>query len=328
MADLERQSTGYITLIITGVISLVVGVAGGLILNYFTERKANLQYAVVASEVFTGTTQNSAILAIETRNTGGKELENLKINIWLPNAKLVEYKIVGISPTSYSAVPQERGLTVDIPFFNPSETVSVQLFVGLTTSSFDPPSIDVRAKGVTATQSKTLGKDDNKTTSTLTLVATAAMALAPMALIFWRRKRPRYTSSHRDDQREVFAYILSINGMADEAAAARNCPRELAYWGHADLVTERCLESDDHDKARRGIKALKDLMHYAAIVDTSRMLIDFDIARMAAAIGDLETAKAHVKQALVANHKVIKKRIAFDERLTRIANDLGYEIAT
>jgi hypothetical protein len=328
MASIDKQSGGSVTLLITGIISLVVGVAGGLILNYFTERKAGLQYAVVASEVFSGTTQNSAILAIETRNTGGKEVEDLKMQIALPNAKLVEYKIVGLPSAAFTATSQEKALTVDIPFFNPSEKVSVQLFVALAASNFDPPSIDVRAKGVTATQSETLTKDVNTKASTPILIGTAAMALAPGVLMFWLRKRRRYTTSHNDDQREVFAYILGINELYAEAEAARNSPRQLSYWGHADLITESCLRSGNQDETRKGIKALNDLMDYAAVAETSRMLINFDVARMSAAIGDLDAAKTHLKLALIVNHEVIKKRIAFDVKLAAIAKDLGYEIAS
>ncbi len=327
MADTGKQQSGYIIVIITGVVSLIVGVAGGLILNYFTERRARLEYAVVTSEVFAGPTQNLAILAIEARNTGGRELENLKVQIALPNAKLVEYKVVGIPPAAYIADVQEKALTIDVPYFNPSESISVQLFVTLASSSFETPSIGVRAKGATATQRETLTKDVDKTTSIPVLVATAGMALAPMMLIYLRlRSRRGYTTSHHDDQREVLAYVLSVNGLFDEALAARNSTRELSYWSHADLVTERCLNSNDEDRTRRGIKALNDLMHYAFVSDTSRMLINFDIARMAAAIGDVDTAKTHLKQALVVDHEVIKKRIGFDEHLSQIAKDLGYKM--
>lgn len=326
MADAGKQATTFIVPIITGIISLVVGVAGGVILNYFTERKPILQYAVVASEVFSGTTQNSAILAIETANPGLKELENVRIQIALPNAKIVEYKIVGLPSTAFTAAPQEKALVVDIPFFNPSEKVSVQLFVALSASNFEAPSIEVRAKGITATQSQTL-KRDKDSVSRLTLLGTAAMALVPPLVMFWYRKRRQYTTSHSDDQREVFAYILSINGLHDAANDARNSPRSLSYWSHADAVTEQCLKTNSPDQIQKGIKAFKDLMYYAAVAETSRMLINFDVAWLAASIGDVDTARVHLKRALVVNHEVIKKRISFEPRLVQIAREIGYEIA-
>jgi hypothetical protein len=86
----------------------------------------------------------------------------------------------------------------------------------------------------------------------------------------FRRRTPRFLFSarHRDDQRDVLAYILGAHGFYEEADWARGSERRLSYWSGADRLTEGVLRSPEKDKLQRAIKCLEALLDYAGIEDT------------------------------------------------------------
>lgn len=54
------------------------------------------------------------------------------------------------------------------------------------------------------------------------------------------------------------------------------------------------------------------------MADTSRLIVHYNIARLAAAKGDNTLANDHIKLARKGKHAVIEKRIAFDSNLTKV----------
>jgi hypothetical protein len=270
-------------------------------------------------------------MAIEVQNTGNKELEDLVCRIGFHDAKLSEYKITGIPLSAVKVTPQESQFELQADFINPKEVISIQLLFALASAKFDEPKIEIRGKGQVGERkpSKVVGRKEEPFTA---VFGTAIIALTSvvLGLATVRKYRPQifytytytYTKSHRGDQRDILAYIFSINGFNDEANLMRTSNRPLMYWSQADFLTERCLAAGDKAIVRRGIKVLEDLLYYAEVVDTSQLLINFDIARMAAAIGDIEKVKKHIELARKGNHKVIEKRIQLDENLSKILSQV------
>ncbi len=152
------------------------------------------------------------------------------------------------------------------------------------------------------------------------LASAISTMVIPLLILLVIRFRPEflYTKLHRDDQRDVFAFVLAINGFQELAIVTRYSERRQFYWSTADALTEHCLTSGDEPVLRRGIKALDDLMRYADVESTSKLLIHCNIARLAVRIPDRTLAKKHVELALKRRHKVIEKRIALDPELAGI----------
>ena len=76
--------------------------------------------------------------------------------------------------------------------------------------------------------------------------------------------------------------------------------------------------SKDVATIERGISCLRQLLDYAGISDTSRLIIHYNIARLAVAKGDNTLANDHLKLARKGKHTVIEKRIAFDTNLVKL----------
>ena len=131
-----------------------------------------------------------------------------------------------------------------------------------------------------------------------------------------------YTKRHKDDQREILTYIYGINGFYEEASSARTSPKSLSYWSESDFLAERCLASETEDTLKRGITAMEQLLDYAEMAETSRLIIRLNIAKMATAINDLEKARENIALARKGNHKVVEKRIQFDNRLQKLTTPL------
>jgi hypothetical protein len=87
-------------------------------------------------------------------------------------------------------------------------------------------------------------------------------------------------------------------------------------------LTEAVVGRNDVTEVERAIGAFEWLLEYAAISDTSRLLVHFDAARMAASIGRDDKAREHLAASLKGQHKVVLARVASDERLRRLAADI------
>jgi len=59
------------TVITTTIVSLVIGVGSGFLINYTTEKRLGLMYDLTSIEVFPGQTQKIGIISVRVSNTGG-----------------------------------------------------------------------------------------------------------------------------------------------------------------------------------------------------------------------------------------------------------------
>lgn len=198
MEEASERPSRLGTIILTGVISLIVGVSGGLIVNYFTERKGGLEYDIVSSSLFAGQAQRVAIVGLNVTNTGAKEVEDINCQIEFANANITELKVVGLNPNVYNTKISNARLDLKTPYLNPRESFSIQLLLGSPETELKPPLISIRGKGVTAYQ-KTAISEKRKIPDIIPLLAAAFSALLPIIAI--RRILPHmfFTKSHIDD---------------------------------------------------------------------------------------------------------------------------------
>lgn len=299
----------------TGIISLVVGVASGLLLDYFRSKQPNLEYTTITTSVFSGPSENLAIVTIDIENTGKKELEDLVSRIQWTGAELRESKVTGLPPEKIKERKEPGSLTISSDYLNPEEKLRLDLLLTLTESALRDPEIEVRAKGLVGKEKK---REESRKKSALpatvlsVLVALlTAFGLLPEVFKRFRGKRrnSEYTTSHRDDQRDVTAYILDVHGLHAEASALRHAQREMSYWSITDELTQKMLDGGDESKMRNLAESFEHLMDYAAIAETSCFLVNYNLARIHLRLGDAEKATSKLKEAYKENHEVIAKRI-------------------
>jgi hypothetical protein len=321
MTSSSSSSIGRtLTLVIPALLSLVVSIVGGVTVFRINDKKTDLNYSVVTSAVFSGQTQNTAIVGVVINNPAQKELENVRVIVPLGNAKLTEPKVIGLQPGSYTQVVDAKQIEIQVPYLNPQESFSLQLLLALSSNrwNINNSSVSVRAKGITAIPTSSTARNDGVLE---VLVPAVTSVLALLVLAFSRSPifSPLfYTRKHGSDQRDVVAYILGVYEFYQEAAQIRTLERKTPYWALTDSLAEKCLSSGDHTRIQQGIQCLTSLLSYADIPDTSQLLIHYNLARLAAAVGDLKLARNHLELARKGNHSVINMRISFDKNLSQI----------
>jgi hypothetical protein len=318
LPEQRDAAPNYIALAITGLLSLVVGVSSGLLLDVFRERAPDLTYAIAGSGEFAGQIEQIGIAVITISNPGKREVEDLHCELSFPTAIIKEYKIGGLSTAGAEIQKSEHAVELKVPYLNPHETFTVQLLLTPLAGGTATPEIQLRGKGIIGHQERPTknGKDSKDLSMLLVTAATTAMVI-PVFLFGIRKIFPRFifTVRHMDDQRDVFGYVLGSYGLMTAAAKVRGITRAVSYWALVDLLTEEWMQAQDPDLIRKGISALQRLLEYAEMQETTRWLIQIDIARLASLVGEVDLAKASLQAALCLGHKVILRRVAYDDAL-------------
>jgi hypothetical protein len=329
MPEQKESLTKYIVVAATGLVSLIVGVSSGLLLDVFRERAPDLTYEIANSDDFAGQAERVGIAVVTVSNAGRSEADDLFCRLTFPMATIKEYKTVGLSAARSETQRTDRSLDLKLPYLNPQEEFTVQLLLSPEAGGSARPQVQLRGKGTVGHQ-KSQAKGD-QSPSILTLSVTAVATTVPIFLMLglrlYRRVFPRtgFTTQHRDDQRDVTAYVLGSCGMMADASRIRQIPRETPFWSLADDLTEHWLETQDPELNRSGKAAHQRLIEYAHMHETSVWLIEIDIARLAASVGETDIAKKNLREAMRPGHRVISRRVSYDSALDAISGDSQME---
>lgn len=332
MPDSSASNSKLTTLIIAGVISLVVGVASGYLVNWISEKRLLLTYDITAIQAFPGQQERIGIVAVRVANGGQKELENIDGTIVFADAEVKDISLQGLTPNAVTQQKRVDSVEFRVPFLNAGEQFSVQILVTPKQPSLQSPTVNLRAKGtVGRAEAKGESKQDRSVRDELfPLIAAAVATLIAAALTVILRLGGRTSaldvllrrSGYSDDQRDVFAYILGLDGFVEEAQHIRHWPREWSYWSISDYLTERWLfNAGDKECLAKGRAVFERLLQYAQVADSSVHILHLNAARLAIALGDTEAARAHVQAATSAKDIVISKRLLLDQPLSKLVGN-------
>lgn len=305
-------------LVLTGAISLIVGVSSGLVLDYFRTKKPRLEFETVTNSVFVGTNENIAILSVSAENSGAKELEDFTFRIEWKEAALTESIVSGLPSGKFSKKKNDKSLLIEAPYINPTEIIRTDLLLTMDGTTLSPPLVEVRAKGIVGKPKSAEMPEKKGSFFASVLSAVAALTTASLMLFQKIIKRKILGGSHSDDQRDITAYILDVNGLHSEAEKIRHVDRDMSYWGISDSLTQRLLDENNEDKIGKLIKSLEQLVDYASITKSSRHIVNYNLARLHARLGDKKTAKAKLEKALNGEREIITKRISFAPELMNL----------
>jgi len=339
MTDKENTKKGALsTILITGLVSLAVGVGSGLFINYFTEKRPKLTYDITTQEVFTGQVNNIGIFAFRVSNDGKKEIENLLCQLNFSEGKITERRVGGIPVSARTVGGSDEEIEVSVPFLNPNEHFSVQVLLGDVKEPLVRPSIEIRGKGIVGKEiespessKKTFG---NIFPLLIAAIATLLTALATLKTVIDRRfknlsgmlvelddmKDP--TKHAGGDQRDTIAFALDTKALYEDAKIIREWPRELTYWAASDALCNIWLTSKDNDRTVKGIESLDFLVNYAAIADDSKRIIFLNIAKLAFSSDNRDLSKKYLSDALSEKDDFIKKRVEADTILSSLYKSL------
>jgi len=317
MAENPSKVEKYMVVGLTAVVSLVVGVGTGLLLDFFRSRAPRLVYTISSAEMFPGENQSTGIVLLRIGNSGGREAEDVFCRVSVADATIKQQKTEGVPNVNQLVKATGGAVELNLPFLNPGERLSLHLLLDLHGSQMAQPTVQLRAKGVTGVEESPGQETATSPSEILTLSGTVLAAfLAGLTTLLAVRARTRgVVLWTHDDQREVFAYILGVHGFLQEAQQHRLVGREETYWSIADMLTEIWIAAGDRDQAGKGVRALEDLLDYAHPADSSVNLIRLNIARLALVAGDEAKARSILAGLREKNDAQLKKRLAHDPHL-------------
>jgi len=332
MTDKENTKKGTLsTILITGLVSLAVGIGSGLLINYFTEKRPKLTYDITTQEVFTGQINNIGIFAFRVSNDGKQEIEKLLCHLKFSEGKITERRVGGVPVSARTVVGSDDEIEVSVPFLNPNEHFSVQVLLGNVKQPLVRPSIEIRGKGVIGKEivsSKSSKKSFSEIFPLLSVaLVTLLTALITLKSLMDRRlknlsemldEKEEPTKHASGDQRDTIAFALDTKALYEDAKMIREWPRELPYWAASDSLCNKWLISKDHDRIKKGIESLDFLVDYAEIADASKRIIFLNMAKLAFAVDNLDLSKKYLSDALLEQDDFIKKRIQADTTLSSI----------
>ncbi|MEQ1902672.1 MAG: hypothetical protein ABL888_00635 [Pirellulaceae bacterium] len=313
MSEKDKPSSKLVWVVLSGVVSLVVGVSSSLMIDQINDNTAILIFNVTSLESFPGEAQKLGIIALHVENKGGKEVEEVKCRIEMRNAKLKEPRISGLSAASPKIHFDESYFEISIPFLNPKEEFSLQLLVEPDGDALEVPIIDIRGKGVVGTEvrntapSRSVGFLEILVPILMTIVAALSTAFLSIRRLFVGSG----DGGLGVEQRDGFAFLLGLNGFTEEARELRQSNRQYSWWTLSDALAERLLHADplDLDGIKRGMDVLNALVsHQHQMTNASKAIVHTNLARLAEASGDTLSATQHIQFAFKVDKKTTHLR--------------------
>ncbi|MFI5397255.1 MAG: hypothetical protein ACHQ9S_17080 [Candidatus Binatia bacterium] len=309
-------------------VSLIVGVGSGLLINFLTEKRAKLTYDVTTQEVFPGEQNNIGIFALRIGNDGKREIEQVLCHLRFPEGKITERRIAGIPESARVLGGSGNEIEVVVPFLNPGEQFSIQALLGEVKQPLGRPSIEVRGKGVLGTEAQPEKSSRGSLPQFLSLaIAVTATLLTALTTLTTRiiRRGPLQTlinpSRHSADQRDTVAFALEAKGLPEDAKDIRSWPRDLTYWAASDALCNKWIRAGDPGQVRNGIEALDLLLDYVSISDDSRRIVMLNLSRLSISAGDRDLAMKYFAAARDKNDRIVEKRIKADAGLLALAKE-------
>jgi len=319
MAEKSEDSTKYLIILVTGLVSLVVGVVSALLINYLTEKRLVLSYDITSIEVFEGKTQKIGLIALQVINSGSREIEDIQCRVVLSEAELTEPRSSGIPPSAITVNHTKTDLDAKISFLNAGESFSLQMLVEPLNITLPEPNIEIRGKGVVGVRK---GKEKELDTSLklfMPISASLMTILTVFVTLFVLRSRRGMGSPFSDNpQRDEFAYLLGINGFVTEANFLRDSNRNHTYWALSDMFTERILSNNakEPEVLKRGARVLEQLIDYSSgMAAISKAIIKLNAARLASLSGDEQNAVELLKSARSKHKTIVEQRLKIDASL-------------
>ena len=305
-------------LVITGVISLSVGVGSGMLLDFFRLEGLSLQYTINSAEMFPGE-QTTGIVSVDMANVGRREVNDVFCRIEVPLGRIREHKVVGLLGSNEVISTTESAVEIRIPFFNPNDQFSVHLLLNPHSQTLPlAPVVDLRGRGVTGTQKvEPEGRELDLFQSTLPASVAIVVFVLSVPLVLLRMRAIPSVFGHSDDQRDIVAYVLGANEFRREAEDLRHSVRRLSYWSIVDELTERWLNTDDSEVMTRGVAVLDQLLAYALMHQSSKYLVRFNIARLLLRLEDSDRLKREIANLPASKFSLVSRRLRHNESLRK-----------
>jgi hypothetical protein len=312
------SSTSWGTILLSGLVTLVVSVAGGMLIFFLQSRQPSLVYSSSETIPFQGESKVIAVYQVAVSNDGKLPVDDIAAYVAVPGASIDQKRVSADPSFSVRDTLENGALRLSIASLNPSETVQVSVLASAQGSLPPRAEVSLRAKGTKGHE-----KSPGSAASPLFLGFTTALGSAllpfllvpfmmPLAKFLRRRLSVTGDGRHSDDQRQILAYVYRMNGLDAEANRLDNFPQKTTYWAESDRFSGNAITSGDPSLIRNAVETLTTLLDYCAMAETSEAIVTYNLARLHLSLGTVDTAKDCLKEALRKDKPLISRTISID----------------
>jgi hypothetical protein len=324
-AKINWKQAGVGLLIAT--VASLAAVGANATLSFYQSRAPELVYAAPETIPFNGSDKQLAVYQITITNKGKQSVKNVLCYVEVPGAHIDQSHFDADRSAQITETSSEAGARFNDLEMNPGEKVVASILVSSSTGLPSRPVVSLRASGVMGKEeaggSPSPG-DDSASFLKFLLPAVGLFAILMTLLRVIRKKsmaeatlRPS-EERHHGEQREVLSYLFGLNGFVEESERVLSLPQSVSYWAESDRISNRVMSNFQAESAARYKCVLEGLLKYASIASQSEGIISFNIARVAARMGQDNVAQEHLKLAKEKMGKLFDLRMEIDPSLKAI----------
>lgn len=321
------------SIIATALITGIVTVATGMFLFWWQSEKSELTYNSIQSIPFDDSDNKLFIQQVEIFNSGDKVVENVIFVLSFSHEKIQKSKIAIDKAISHQQKTEEKLIELKIDSLNPHEGASISVLFQSPNVITSGGAVSLRGNGVTGKLIGTGNKTNNSPILISLFAAYAGVIAFLLSTKIGRRAFPiilkslifRRTFSSIDEQKNVIASMLAMYGYPEKAKEYLQSGTSRQYWVEADLLASEAINSDDKTK-KDTIEILKQISNVETIVDGSKAIIYYDIARIAKSRAEGSPIVEQYLELAISLDKIeITKRLENDPIFIDFKNDYSVE---
>lgn len=300
--------------ILTALISIAVTVVGGLLLFYFQTKEPQLVYSFEKIPPFESQTEKLNIYHITIENSGDNVAEDIVCQVRILPAIVKEYRVNSETPIQFQDTLGKQEIDIKTSSLNPKESYRVSILATSNGSFPDEPNVKLRAKGINGSKKESVEKkeEDFGILTILRYLLIIAAAASTLTLLVRKILMNDDDDTHSGDQNHVIAYLCGIHGLDKQVERYLSLPNQTSYWAEMDRLATIAIATKDQSTVDKLINLIKDLIQYAGMVNTSKGIGYYNLARLYKFSKDEVNSSKNIEEAKKIIPKLLASRMKLD----------------
>lgn len=257
-------------IILTGLVTL----ASSLVLDWYKSEEPKLIYSVTSSDPFEGKESYLSVYHIVVENQGKNQLSDVNTVIESFDSQIVESKIKIDPSLNYNESISNNSYKLRLDYMNPTDIIQLSLLISSQVPPKDPK-ISVRGKGANGIMQTFPSQNSTSSQNSASndLLGPLTVGIALMGTLTTIR-----SYKGKGEQHENLVYLCGVNGLNEDAEYYSK--NKTNYMAASDYLTFKALNGDSQEYKDKVIKLFTDLISYTNVLDSSKGVIYYNIARI------------------------------------------------
>ncbi len=187
---MEEKRSNWKQVAITAIITGIITVGGGFLINYFQTSEPHLSYDIEDAIPFEGLFENIAIYNVKLENDGNKIVDDVVCQLSFSSAEIQQSKL-NLSPSiTHNEIVSGNSYRLELFNLNPKESVAISVLVSSSSQLPSRPDISLRGRGITGVEAS----EDRKNGINWVVIVIATIGVYALSSLILYTRRFRVTS--------------------------------------------------------------------------------------------------------------------------------------